>query len=312
MSYRLVDLLKIIHQERNMPHRVYVAVPVSEAKERFKRGREKTDDDFLDVRGIKVFIDGTLGSRGAALIDNYADSDHNGFMGRTPKSTLMPILHQALTDGVQIETHVIGDRAVRSLLDWYDEAFNATPRSEWASSDLRWRLEHAQIIQPGDQDRFVSLGILPSMQPSHGIGDLNFAPARLGSERLQYAYPWRDLVNKGLKILGGSDAPVELGDPRIEFYAAIARKRLDGTSGDGWHPELAVSRETALKMFTIWPAYGAFQDHLRGSIEVGKYADFTVFDRDLMSVPADDILNAKVVMTIVGSKIAYDGRSEPE
>ena len=312
MSYRLVDLLRTIHQEGNMTHRVYVAVPVSEAKERFKRGREKTDDDFLDVRGIKVFIDGTLGSRGAALIDNYADSDHNGFMGRTPKSTLMPILRQALTDGVQIETHVIGDRAVRSLLDWYDEAFNATPRSEWASSDLRWRLEHAQIIQPGDQDRFVSLGILPSMQPSHGIGDLNFAPARLGSERLQYAYPWRDLVAKGLKILGGSDAPVELGDPRIEFYAAIARKRLDGTSGDGWHPELAVSRETALKMFTIWPAYGAFQDHLRGSIEVGKYADFTVFDRDLMTVPADNILNAKVVMTMVGGKIAYDGRSEPE
>ncbi|MEL0289229.1 MAG: amidohydrolase, partial [Gammaproteobacteria bacterium] len=312
MSYRLVDLLKTIHQEGRMTHRVYVAVPVSEAMERFKRGREKTDDDFLDVRGIKVFIDGTLGSRGAALIDNYADSDHNGFMGRTPKSTLMPILRQALTDGVQIETHVIGDRAVRSLLDWYDEAFNATPRSEWASSDLRWRLEHAQIIQPGDQDRFVSLGILPSMQPSHGIGDLNFAPARLGSERLQYAYPWRDLVDKGLKILGGSDAPVELGDPRIEFYAAIARKRLDGTSGDGWHPELAVSRETALKMFTIWPAYGAFQDHLRGSIEVGKYADFTVFDRDLMTVPADNILNAKVVMTMVGGKIAYDGRSEPE
>ena len=312
MSYRLVDLLRTIHQEGNMTHRVYVAVPVSEAMERFKRGREKTDDDFLDVRGIKVFIDGTLGSRGAALIDNYADSYHNGFMGRTPKSTLMPILHKALTDGVQIETHVIGDRAVRSLLDWYDEAFTATPRSEWASNDLRWRLEHAQIIQPGDQDRFVSLGILPSMQPSHGIGDLNFAPARLGSDRLQYAYPWKDLVDKGLKILGGSDAPVELGDPRIEFYAAIARKRLDGTSGDGWHPELAVSRETALKMFTIWPAYGAFQDHLRGSIEVGKYADFTVFDRDLMTVPADDILNAKVVMTIVGGKIAYDGRSEPE
>ena len=312
MSYRLVDLLKTIHQEGRMTHRVYVAVPVSEAMERFKRGREKTDDDFLDVRGIKVFIDGTLGSRGAALIDNYADSDHNGFMGRTPKSTLMPILHQALTDGVQIETHVIGDRAVRSLLDWYDEAFNATSRTEWARSDLRWRLEHAQIIQPGDQDRFVSLGILPSMQPSHGIGDLNFAPARLGPDRLQYAYPWKDLVAKGLKILGGSDAPVELGDPRIEFYAAIARKRLDGTSGDGWHPELAVSRETALKMFTIWPAYGAFQDHLRGSIEVGKYADFTVFDRDLMTVPADDILNAKVVMTMVGGKIAYDGRSEPE
>ena len=145
MSYRLVDLLKTIHQEGYDPSGLRRGAGVR--GEGAIQGREN-GYDFLDVRGIKVFIDGTLGSRGAALIDNYADSDHNGFMGRTPKSTLMPILHKALTDGVQIETHVIGDRAVRSLLDWYDEAFNATPRSEWARSDLRWRLEHAQIIQP--------------------------------------------------------------------------------------------------------------------------------------------------------------------
>lgn len=305
MSYRLVRLMQEIHREGNMAHRVYAAVPVDEADTMIARGREKTADDMFDVRGIKVFIDGTLGSRGAALLANYSDADHNGFMNRTTKEELDPILRAALRQGIQIETHVIGDRAVRSLLDWYEEAYNDVPRSEWASTDLRWRMEHAQIIPPVDQQRFVELGVLPSMQPSHGIGDLNFAPDRLGADRLVYAYPWQQLIDRGLMILAGSDAPVEAGDPRIEFYAAIARKRLDGTSGPGWHPELAVSRETALKMLTIWPAHGAFQENLRGSVEVGKYADFTVFNRDLMTIPEADILTSENMMTIVAGRITY-------
>ncbi|OFE12394.1 amidohydrolase [Pseudohongiella acticola] len=308
MSYRLVDLLQEIHAEGDMAHRVYAAIPIAEASEMLSRGRQTTADDLFDVRGIKVFIDGTLGSRGAALINNYSDADHNGFMNRTTKEELVPVLHAALRQGIQIETHVIGDRAVRTLLDWYDEAYNAVPRNEWASEDLRWRMEHAQIIPPSDQQRFVELGVLPSMQPSHGIGDLNFAPDRLGADRLGYAYPWQQLVDQGLMILGGSDAPVEAGDPRIEFYAAITRKRLDGTDGPGWHPELAVSRATALKMFTLWPAHGAFQEDIRGSIEIGKYADFTVFDRDLMTVEPQAILTAQPVMTVVGGQITYQNR----
>ena len=137
-------------------------------------------------------------------------------------------------------------------------------------------------------------------------GELNFAPDRLGPERLAYAYPWQSLIDLGLMIVAGSDAPVEVGDPHIEFYAAVARKRLDGTSGEGWHPELAVSRETALRMLTIWPAHAAFQEGVRGSVEVGKLADFTVFDRDLMTVPEADILTANVAMTIVGGEIVYE------
>ena len=305
MSYRLVELMKEIHAEDAMSHRVYAAVPVAEAYTMIERGRETTDDLMFDVRGIKVFIDGTLGSRGAALIDNYSDADHNGFMNRTTKEDLMPILYEALRKGIQIETHVIGDRAVRSLLDWYDEAYNTVPRSEWASTDLRWRMEHAQIIPPSDQQRFVELNVIPSMQPSHAIGDLNFAPDRLGPDRLGYAYPWQQLVDRGLMILAGSDAPVEEGDPRIEFYAAVARKRLDGSSEQGWHPELAVSRETALKMLTIWPAHGAFQENERGSIEVGKLADFTVFDSDLMTIPEAEILTSDNMLTIVGGRITY-------
>ncbi len=305
MPYQLVELMQELHTEGSMAHRVYAAVPVAEAWQMLEQGRQATADGMLDVRGIKVFIDGTLGSRGAALIDDYSDADHNGFMNRTTKEELMPILYEALRQGVQIETHVIGDRAVRSLLDWYQEAYDAVPRRNWARDDLRWRMEHAQIIHPTDQQRFVDLGVIPSMQPSHGIGDLNFAPDRLGADRLAYAYPWQQLVDRGLMILAGSDAPVEAGDPRIEFYAAVSRKRLDGSSGPGWHPELAVSRATALRMLTIWPAYGAFQEQQRGSIEVGKFADLTVFDRDLMTIPEAEILQAENVMTIVGGRITY-------
>lgn len=306
MSYRLVDLMQEIHAEGNMAHRVYAAIPVAEAWTMLDdRGRETTEDGMFDVNGIKVYIDGTLGSRGAALIDNYSDADHNGFMNRTSKEVVQPVLEDALRDGRQIWTHVIGDRAVRTLLNWYEEAYQAVPRSEWASDDLRWRMEHAQIIPPSDQQRFVEMGVMPSMQPSHGIGDLNFAPDRLGPDRLGYAYPWQQLVDRGLMIIAGSDAPVEAGDPRIEFYAAVARKRLDGTSGPGWHPELAVSRETALKMLTIWPANGAFQESQRGSIEVGKLADFTIFNADFLTIPEQEILEAENVMTIVGGKITY-------
>ena len=305
MAFRHIDLMKAIHAEGNMAHRVYAAALVQEAGTMIERGRETTDDYMFDVRGIKVFIDGTLGSRGAALLSNYSDANHNGFMNRTTKEEVMPVLEAALRGHLQIWTHVIGDRAVRTLLDWYAEARNDLPQSEWASTDLRWRMEHAQIIPPSDQARFVDMGVFPSMQPSHGIGDLNFAPDRLGPDRLGYAYPWQQLVDRGLMILGGSDAPVEVGDPRIEFYAAVARKRLDGSSESGWHPELAVSRETALKMLTIWPAHGAFQEDLRGSIEVGKFADFTIFDSDLMKIPEPEILTAANVMTIVGGRMTY-------
>jgi predicted amidohydrolase YtcJ len=305
MPFVNIDLMQEIYQEGNMATRIYAAANVQEAATMFERGRHVTKDNMFDVRGIKVYIDGTLGSRGAALLENYADAPHNGFMNRTTQEELEPILRKALREGIQIETHVIGDRAVKTLLDWYEAAFDDVPVDERAVADPRWRLEHVQIIRPQEQARLLTLGVLPSMQPSHGIGDLNFAPARLGTERLAHAYPWQQLIDRGLMILGGSDAPVEIGDPRIEFYAAVARKRLDGTSDEGWHAELAVSRETALKMFTLWPAYGAFQEDIRGSIEVGKYADFTVFDKDWMTIPEAEILLSENLMTIVGGKITY-------
>lgn len=305
MSWREVGLLRELHEEEQMAHRVYIAVPIAEAQSLIDHGRERSADGFFELRGIKVFIDGTLGSRGAALLEPYADAEHRGFMNRTTKEELMPVLDAALRDGLQVMTHVIGDRALRSTLNWYAEARDALPAAAWATQDLRWRLEHAQIIPPADQQRLVDMRVMPSMQPSHAIGDLNFAPDRLGPERLAYAYPWQALIDRGLRILAGSDAPVEAGDPRIEFYAAIARARLDGTAGEGWHPEFAVSREDALRMFTLWPAFGAFQEADRGSISVGKYADLTVFDTDFMTAEPAAILDAETVMTLVGGRVAY-------
>jgi predicted amidohydrolase YtcJ len=143
------------------------------------------------------------------------------------------------------------------------------------------------------------------MQPSHAISDLFFAPARLGMDRLVGAYAWKSFLDSGTIICGGSDAPVERGEPMIEFYAAIARKSIRGESGQGWHPEQAVSREQALKMFTLWPAYAVFEEEEKGSIEEGKLADFTVLSRDIMQIPAPEILKTRTEMTVIGGMIVY-------
>ncbi len=309
MTWREVSLLRELHREGHMAHRVYIAVPIAEAQLLIEQGPERSDDGLFELRGIKVFIDGTLGSRGAALLEPYADDDSLGFMGRTTQAELMPVLDQALRKGLQVMTHVIGDRALRKTLDWYAQSWAQLPQKHWASQDLRWRLEHAQIIPPQDQQRLVALSVIPSMQPSHAIGDLNFAPSRLGQRRLRYAYPWQPLLDRGLRIIAGSDAPVEAGDPRVEFYAAISRARLDGSRDSGWHPEFAVSRADALRMLTLWPAYGAFQEAERGSIAVGKAADLSVFDTDFMTDKPSNILQAQVLLTLVAGNVTYQKNS---
>ena len=148
--------------------------------------------------------------------------------------------------------------------------------------------------------------IIASMQHSHAIGELHFDPSRLGMERVGNGYPWRNLIDLGVIIAGGSDAPVEIGDPLIEFYAAVARKDLDGFYSKGWHLEQAVTRKEALKMFTIWPAFAAFQEDIKGTIEVGKLADLTVFSKDIMKVPEEEIIKTQAVMTIVNGQIVFE------
>ena len=260
----------------------------------------------LTQRTIKVIFDGALGSRGAALLKPYNDApETSGYLTEKPEE-LRAIFEEALRRGIQVETHAIGDRANRMILDLYEAAFKAVPPNERKIGEPRWRVEHAQIVDLADIPRFAKLGVIPSMQPSHAISDLFFAPARLGMDRLAGAYAWQSFLKSGAIICGGSDAPVERGEPMIEFYAAVARKSIKGESGDGWHPEQAVSHEQALKMFTLWPAYSAFEEKEKGSIEVGKLADFTVFSQDIMKIPEPEILKTRAEMTIIGGDIVHD------
>jgi hypothetical protein len=259
-------------------------------------------------RAIKVVSDGALGSRGAFLHEPYSDDPGNTGLLRAKEETLLPMLEEALRKGIQVETHAIGDRANSFILDAYEKALKAVPAGQRRFPDPRWRDEHTQIVKPEDIPRFAKLGIIPSMQPSHAIGDLFFAPSRLGVKRLAGAYAWQSLIKSGAIIAGGTDAPVERGEPMIEFYAAVARKDQKGFQGEGWHPEEAVTREQALKMFTIWGAYAAFEEKLRGSIEPGKLADLTVFSADIMKIPEKDILKTRCVMTMIGGEIVYESK----
>ena len=304
-----IEMVKKLYGEQKLKIRLYEAIrgPGLEAQRLLREGAQVgLYDGRLTIRTIKVSIDGALGSKGAALLENYADHDTNGFL-TFKEEQVVPMLKEALRKTIQVEVHAIGDRANRSILDWYETAYNETPMIERMDrTPPRWRIEHAQILNPADIPRFAKLGVIPSMQPSHAIGDLHFAPSRLGVKRLEGAYAWQTLIKSGVVIAGGSDAPVERGEPMIEFYAAVARKDQKGFSGEGWHAEEKVTREQALKMFTAWAAYAAFEEKQRGSIEEGKLADLTVLSADIMQIPEAEILKTRCVMTVIGGEIVFD------
>ena len=307
-SYADVDIFKKLYEAGTIKLRIYKAVhgPGASATRLLDGGAiVGAYGNRFTFRTIKVVSDGALGSRGAALNEPYSDAtDTSGFL-TVKAEELRPMLVQALRNGIQVETHAIGDRANRFVLDEYEAAFKAVPAAERKITDPRWRIEHAQIVNPADIPRFAKLGVIPSMQPSHAIGDLFFAPSRLGIKRLQGSYAWESFIKSGVVVPGGSDAPVERGEPMIEFYAAVARKDQKGFSGEGWHPEEAVTRAQALKMFTIWPAYAAFEEKLRGTIEAGKLADLTILSADIMTIPAPEILKTRCVMTVINGEIVW-------
>jgi predicted amidohydrolase YtcJ len=307
-SYADVELMRKLYGEGKIKLRIYKAVhgPGGASARLLNEGATVgAFDNRFTLRAIKVVFDGALGSKGAALLEKYNDHDTAGFLTHKEEE-VMPMLIEAVRKGIQVETHAIGDRANRVILDLYEKALQAVPPAERKVREPRWRVEHAQIVHPSDIPRFTKLGVIPSMQPSHAIGDLHFAPSRVGIKRLEGAYAWQSFIKNGSIVAGGSDAPVERGEPMIEFYAAVSRKDQKGFSGEGWHPEQAVSREQALKMFTIWAAYAAFEENLKGSIEPGKLADLTVLSANIMTIPEAEILKTRCVMTVVGGEIVFD------
>ena len=270
----------------------------------YKKGAEiDTVDHLLTIRSVKLNCDGALGARGAWLLKEY--SDRPGHFGHEtlPMDFVLETSRKALESGFQVCAHAIGDRANKEILDRYEQAFKEQPE---AADGHRFRIEHAQHLHPDDIPRFAELGVIPAMQAIHMSSDRPWAIDRLGQERIeQGAYVWQKLLQSGARIVNGTDVPVEPIDPIACFYASVSRKTLKGTPDGGYEPSQRMTREQALRSYTIDAAYGAFEEDVKGSIAPGKLADFTVFSQDIMTVPEDQMLQTEVDMTIVGGKVVY-------
>jgi predicted amidohydrolase YtcJ len=265
-------------------------------------GPEINYGGMLTVRSIKLYMDGALGSRGAALLDEYSDDPQNRGLTLMRVSEVDSVCAEALAHGFQVRTHAIGDRGNFIILNAYERALATLPPG---APSPRWRVEHAQVLQQTDIPRFAKLGIIPSMQPTHATSDLYWAEARLGKARLKGAYAWQSIRKTGSIIVGGSDFPVESVNPLWGIYAAITRSDRTGYPADGWIPEQKLSREDAVRMFSQWAAYGVFEDDQKGTIESGKWADLTIVSKDIMQVDPKEILSTNVDMTIVNGKVVY-------
>jgi predicted amidohydrolase YtcJ len=256
--------------------------------------------NILAVRAIKLSADGALGSRGAKLIEPYADEPNHTGLELIPAQRIKDVALRALRTGFQLNVHAIGDGANRTVLDAFENALREVPKA-----DHRFRVEHAQILHANEIPRFAQLGVIPSMQAVHQTSDMYWAEHRLGWTRIQGAYAWRSLLNTGVIIPGGSDFPVESADPLQSFLAAVARQDANGWPMGGWLPEQRMTREEALQHLTIWPAYASFREHLVGSISKGKLADIVVLSRNIMTVPIDQIPDTRVEMTIMNGQVVY-------
>jgi hypothetical protein len=295
------EIFAALAAEGDLPIHVDVYVTPEAAAPVLTRGPYADATGLAHVRGVKLYMDGALGSRGAALLAPYNDAPGDGLLV-TPIETLRDFMARARRARCQVATHAIGDRGNRLALDAYQATFaDDLP----ALKAARWRIEHAQILSLQDLPRFAQLGVTASMQASHCISDMYFAPSRLGEARLAGAYAWNSLLRSGAVVAGGTDAPVEKGDPLIEFYAATYRHSLDGFAAPDWHLEEAVSRQAALKMLSWAPAYSVFAEDDRGTIAAGKRADISVFSVDLMEAPPQAIPTAAAVLTVSSGRVVH-------
>jgi len=274
----------------------------------FKNGPEiGLGNDFLTIRSIKLYSDGALGSRGAWLLAPYSDMPGETGHSTTPVEEIYQISEAALQHGFQVCTHAIGDRANREVLNQYEKAFGTI---DCNSSDYRFRIEHAQHIDLSDIPRFNQMGVIPAMQAIHMSSDRPWAIERLGIQRIEEgAYVWQKLLKSGATVINGTDAPVEPVNPINCLYASVTRKTLMGNPQGGFEPSQKMTRMQALRSYTLDAAFGAFEEDTKGSIDVGKYADFTIYDQDLMEVPEKQILSTKVIMTVVNGNIVFDDGS---
>jgi len=258
-------------------------------------------NDFLSVRSVKLYGDGALGSRGAAMIHPYHDDPGNSGLLFYGPDSLSRMIDKAVRKGYQVNVHAIGDAANRVALDAFAMVLESMP----SSRELRHRVEHAQVVALDDFDRFRDLSIIASMQPVHATSDMNMAEDRVGSDRIKGAYAWRTFLDKDVVLVSGSDYPVENANPFHGLYAAVTRRDTLGNPLDGWYPEQKLSRIEALRSFTIDAAFAGHQELTLGTLDSGKWADFIVLDQDYFTIPESDIWRIKVLQTFVAGKRVY-------
>ena len=304
-SFAGIDRLKRVTQDGRLGIRLYVMVGESNARMKDGLAKYRTigfGDKHLTVRAIKAYMDGALGSRGAWLLEPYADLPASTGLNTTPLAELRETAELAIANGYQLCIHAIGDRANRELLNLYEETFKAHPDQK----DLRWRDERTQHLSAADIPRYGRLGVIAAMQGIHCTSDAPFVLARLGPRRAEEgAYVWQKLMKSGAVIANGTDAPVEDVDPIPNFFATTTRRLKDGSVFFG---DQRMTRMEALKSYTINGAFAAFEERIKGSLSPGRLADITVLSRDILSVPENEIPAAKVLYTIVGGKVLYSAR----
>ena len=301
-TFDVLDILKKFADEKKLSVRLNVMIgdsPVNMKKKLKDYFLIGYGDNSLTVRSVKQYIDGALGSRGAWMLEPYSDlPDHSG-SNVTSLSMLKEISELAIMNGFQMRIHAIGDRGNREVLNIYEEVFKKHPDKK----SLRWGIEHAQHLSAQDIPRFAQLGIFAAMQGVHCTSDATFVPERIGNMRAEEgAYVWKKLIDSGATICNGTDAPVEDVDPIKCFYSSVTRKNATGMV---FYGDQKMSRLEALRSYTINGAYASFEENIKGSIKAGKFADFVVLSNDLLNCPDDQILNTKVLYTIVGGKILY-------
>lgn len=303
VSHEVFELYAAMARDGRFGIRDYVMIAGNDADIDWAlaRGRQNgLHDGRLWLRSIKLSADGALGSRGAWMLEPYADAPAQSGFATLPDGRVREVATKALRAGFQVNTHAIGDRANRVVLDELAAAFASVP-----VVDHRFRIEHAQILHADDIVRFAALGVIPSMQGSHQTSDMYWAGARIGPTRELGAYAWRSLLDSGAIIPNGSDLPVELSNPLISFHASVSRQDANDWPPGGWHPEQRMTREEALRSMTLWPARAAFMEDEVGSLKVGKRADFVVFDQDLMRIAPELILRTRVLQTWLGGERVY-------
>ena len=296
------DILLIdeLHQQGELVIKIYAMVSISDQPSfEYFLDRGILETDRLTVRSFKVYADGSLGSRGAALKENYSDDNHRGILGIEPDSLQM-LAYRLANSGFQMNTHAIGDYANQIVLEAYKKALVF-------SDDPRWRVEHAQVVDEVDIDYF-NYKVIPSIQPTHAVSDMDWAEDRLGEERMKNAYPYRRLLEKSGKVALGSDFPVEDISPFKTFVAAVARQDSEGNAEYGSQKSDLLTRKEALKGMTIWGAYVNFEEDRKGSLEVGKSADLVILDKDIMQKSWTEIINVRVVGTFINGDVVFSNR----